>query len=124
MFFDDAGAHEFARETVEQIARAFDDQIRRCANESRTEARMVLPTHFVFGNFPAKDMQLIIYSDLIKLYTDPVAIGGRGLKQVYLDMANKERPIFIVQWKYGLAESERVARMKIIQQAAMSPPPK
>lgn len=119
---DNSAAFNHAAETVAHLAGRFDTIIQRNAVEGLTSAHIELPVHFPFLNFPTIDMQLIVYSDLVKLYSDPLAAGGKGFKTVRLFMDDPNRPLLFVEWQNGLSKRERDSRREIIRRASLKLP--
>ncbi len=71
-----------------------------------------LPLTFAIPNINDADAQIYIYSELIKIYSNPIASGGRGLK-VNIEFIAK--PILHIQWINGMSDTEKADRINIIK---------
>jgi hypothetical protein len=108
-------AKDFAAVTVKLLAAKFDATIQKNAAEGLDIAYILLPIHFAFPNFPTRDMQLLVYTELYRLYTEP---NGRGFKHATIDLSVVTRPVFAVRWENGLSDVERRERSQILKAAA------
>lgn len=71
-----------------------------------------LPVTFAISNINDSDAQIYIYSELIKVYSNSIELGGRGLK-VNIDFAVK--PTLHIQWINGMSDTEKTDRINIIK---------
>ena len=73
-----------------------------------------LPTTLSINNMEKSDIQTIVYSELIKIYTKPENKGGKGFSDVCLKVISSDRIILRIQWNNGMTEDNRRERKKLI----------
>lgn len=84
-----------------------------------------LPINFGVNNLAKADAQLIIYSELLSIYSKSEEEGGKGFNKVAIDIDRSgTSATFFVQWMNGMDEEEREQRRKIITQFAIVQKPK
>jgi hypothetical protein len=98
---------------VEQLITTIDAQIQTCHNAGYDTADFVLPVTFDINGMSKKDAQILIYSELIMIYTMPEADGGKGFTNATI--VNTAKPTFRVKWINGMNEEERKHRMQLIK---------
>lgn len=72
-----------------------------------------LPVTFNLSNMSNVDAQTAIYSDIIKIYSQPIGFGGRGFI-VSIDIGQNEALLFI-KWENGMSEEDRITRRNLIK---------
>ncbi len=115
-----AQAREIAKTYVLHLAEVMDAQIERNNASGQNCASIDLPTEFrsVSGVAP-RDMQLLVYTDLIKLYSQPITMGGKGFEDVKYDGHDISKPKLDVRWQIGLSAAERESRMALLMNASI-----
>jgi hypothetical protein len=76
-----------------------------------------LPINFQINNMDKADAQTMIYSELIKIYSEDESKGGKGFKKTYISFDTKA--YLRVFWLNGMNEAERAERNKLIRSHAL-----
>lgn len=92
---------------IREIVKSIDTGI-RVANASGKETYVCdLPTTFDRLRIPRADAQIMVYSELIKIYTS--AQRGFAVKII-----PGVRPKIALSWKHGITDDEKETRKKLI----------
>jgi hypothetical protein len=97
---------------VLQLSQEIDTKILTVHRMRESSIRYSLPTNFSFIGMTREDIQLIVYTDLIKLYKGKgfvvnICIDDNGAGEAYL----------FISWVNGISSEERAERKKILKQA-------
>lgn len=62
-----------------------------------------LPTTFTINNMNRGDVQIILYSEILRVFTLPESEGGKGFENVSLDISRDgNKAVLYVQWQNNL----------------------
>lgn len=101
---------QLVKNIIQSTTQYIDTKILEAHRLGFNHIRCELPTEFALNNMPLADAQLLIYSELLKLYSDPEDENGRGF-----DVSLEQPNIMHIRWKNGLSQYDREDRMRIIK---------
>jgi hypothetical protein len=99
---------------IDQI-RLIDAKISTAHSNGFSRIEHELPVNFIVNNLSPIDSQLLIYSDLLRMYITPIDQGGKGFKSVHI-IGLEDTPKFCVSWVNGMTEQDRKIRMDLINE--------
>jgi predicted nuclease with RNAse H fold len=100
------------REIIQEQVRVIDAAILTAHNSGFNRIEHELPTNFNINNLDKADAQTLIYSELLMIYKKPEKEGGKGFKNVTIDVGVKT--ILHINWLNGISEEERKRRKAYI----------
>jgi uncharacterized protein YjbK len=104
---------------VKNNVRNIDTKIETAHGKGLDTIRYELPTKFGMLNMDKVDQQLLIYSELIKLYSSEEP-EGRGLDVEYEvsdDENGSKKHVLKISWLNGMSDAERAKRKDILRSA-------
>lgn len=96
---------------IDDIVRIIDAKIMAAHTNGFAEIEHELPTNFTINNMDVKDAQILVYSELIKIYKEK-----KKFTQVYLDFPSLKQSRIIIRWLNGMSVDEREQRKKLIEE--------
>jgi hypothetical protein len=106
------------RETITAQMQIIDENIRQAHEMGLSELSYELPTTFNFGSLSKADSQLLVYSELVKMYSYSESNGGKGFPSVKIS-ANANSPKIIISWRNSIPAQEKQARLNLLKGAGM-----
>lgn len=73
-----------------------------------------LPVNFNINNVDKSDAQTLVYSEILKFYSDLETNGGKGFVNTYIDV-RASKTILYINWINGMNDAERERRQQIIR---------
>jgi hypothetical protein len=102
---------------IKTHTRLIDIKIENAHAKGRDMIKYELPTTFSLPNMDKVDQQLLVYSELIKLYSDNEP-DGRGMNVTYEVIDDDTRVhILKISWLNGMSDNERSKRKEILKNA-------
>lgn len=102
-------------EIIKVHVAAIDAQIEEAHANGGDNIIFELPLSFGIENMDHKTQRILIHSEIVSLYSNPEAEGGRGMKHVQYIKNNDERKIYIrIWWFGGMSDAELEARGKLL----------
>lgn len=103
---------------VKNNVRNIDAKIETAHGKGLDTIKYELPTKFGMLNMDKVDQQLLIYSELIKLYSNDEP-EGRGLDVEYevTESDGTKQHILRISWLNGMSDAERSKRKEILRSA-------
>lgn len=110
--------HGVISEIVKNHVRAIDVKIETAHGKGLDIIKYELPTTFSMLKMDKVDQQLLIYSELIKLYSSDEP-DGRGMNVEYdvIDDSGSKKHILRISWLNGMSDAERAKRKEILKNA-------
>ncbi len=97
---------------VKEQVRLIDSSILLAHSSGLNQISYTLPTNFVINNMDKSDTQVLVYSELLKIYTTPEP-QGKGFKDVKISIGNTS--VLYIRWVNGLDNYERTDRKNLIK---------
>lgn len=97
---------------VTEHIRLIDALIIRAHQSGFDHVEYELPVTFGINNMDKSDAQMLIYSELIDIYTRPESDGGKGFNHIGIDLGI--RPKLHITWLNGMSDAERTRRNHVI----------
>jgi hypothetical protein len=99
---------------VKDQIRAIDTLITAAHHSGFNRIEHILPVNFGINNMDKKEAQIMIYSELIDIFTKPENQGGKGFEDVTIDASAVTDTIFSVKWTNGMNPEEIKRRKNIV----------
>lgn len=93
--------------TIRSLIKSIDSGIVLTNTAGKDTFTYDLPTTFDIPRLPRADAQIMVYSELIKVYTSP----QRGFA---VKIIPGVRPKIVLAWKHGITDAEKDARIELI----------
>lgn len=106
--FRRSNKRDFAFE-INSIVKVIDSEIISAHDNRQSEIGHELPTSFNINGLTAKDAQILVYSELIKIYR------AKGFTNIFFKFA-PSATIMYIKWINIMAEGERSDRKKMIDE--------
>jgi len=108
---DRAVINNIVRDQVKMI----DSEIIIAHNAGFNRIEHPLPSNFGINNMDKKEAQLMIYSELISIYTTPENKNGKGFINVSIEISSKDlTALFCVSWVNGMDIEEKKERQQLL----------
>lgn len=100
-------------EIVSDQVKCIDMRIQTAHSSGFNQISYDLPTNFQINNMSKTDAQTMIYSEILSIYKNTEAEGGKGFDRVSIELGSI--PKLFVEWLNGMDDFEREQRRKVIQ---------
>jgi hypothetical protein len=98
---------------VQEQAAIIDGKITTAHSAGYNIVEHDLPTSFNVPSVSMSDAQLLVYSELVRLYAQPEP-SGKGFKDLIIDTAGT-RPVMVLRWINHVNEAEMKNRRELLQ---------
>jgi hypothetical protein len=101
---------------VREQIKVIDGEIISANHAGFNSVRHQLPVSFGINNMDKSAAQILIYSELLIIFTTPEDRGGKGFTDVSIDLSpSGVAATFIVKWQNSMDGEERAEREAIIK---------
>lgn len=105
--------NDIMRSIVNDHVKIIDAQILSTHNAGLSRIEYELPNNFCINNLDKADAQLLIYSELLRIYKDPISAGGKGFNDTTIEIGSTTW--LRIAWVNGLSDQERESRKQLIR---------
>ncbi len=98
---------------VQKLVISIDAEIASLNKAGLSLCRYELPTNIPVNNLSKTDVQTVVYSELLLIYSNPEDAGGKGFDRVYIDLQG-QKTFIQIHWMNGITDADRATRKAII----------
>ncbi len=98
---------------IEDAIRIIDAKITTAHSAGHSSISYELPNNFGINNLDKADAQILIYSELLSIYKNPIDTGGKGFTNTTIEIGPVS--FLYVSWNNGMTDAERESRKQLLK---------